>query len=55
MVIKRPLQHLKPAEIIPHALHLGSEYRALVDNGGLVSLETVDLPPSGVQLRPVPF
>ena len=34
---------------------MSPEHRTLVHNGGLVGLETTDLPSSSVQIGPVPF
>ena len=55
MIIKRSFPVPVPAEIIPHTLYLGPKHRALIDDGGLVRLQTIDLPPNGIQLSPVPF
>ena len=48
VIIKRSLQNLEPAEIIPHTPYLGSEHRAFVHNCRLVCLKMIDLPPRGL-------
>ena len=53
--IKKFFPEPGPAEIVPHALYLGLEHRTLVNDGGLVDLEAIDLLPGGIQLSPVPF
>ena len=53
--IKKFFPEPGPAEIVPHTLYPGPEHRALVDNGGLVDLEAVNLPPNCIQFSPMPF